>query len=175
MPIVPYRLETEGPSDEGWGSAFSSFLFWVCLFAAAGCYATVALAPKLIVFETLEAEHAANQWRLVALEKQVNGLRKVIAAAQNDPAFVRELARSDFAVSRPDEQRIAVDSHLMLQIGGNRSEAPARRAMLPAYAPMLQWIAGSRRMGDLLLAAAGALIIGAFTLLPVRSSGEDRS
>jgi len=173
MPKFPYRLESEGPSDGAWGSAFSSVFFWVCLFVAAGCYAAVVLAPKLIVFETLEAEHAANQWRLVALEKQVDGLRKVIAAAQNDPAFLREMARSDFAVAHPDEQRIAVDAHLTLQIGGNRSQVPVRRATLPAYAPLLQWFAGSRRMGDLLLVAAGGLIIGAFTLLPVRSSGGD--
>jgi cell division protein FtsB len=147
--------------------------FWVCLFVAAGCYAAVVLAPKLIVFEALEAEHAANQWRLVALEKRIDGLQKMIAAAQNDPAFVRELARSDFAIGHPDEQRIAVDAHLTLQIGGHRGEVSARRAKLPAYAPLLKWIALSRRTGDVLLVTAGGLIIGAFTLLPVRSSGGD--
>jgi cell division protein FtsB len=173
MPIVPYRLESEESSEGGWGSALGSFLFWLCLFVAAGCYAAVVLAPKLVVFESLEAEHAANQWRLVALEKQVAGLRKMIAAAKNDPAFVRELARSDFEIAHPDEQRIPVDSHLTLQIGGSRAEVPARRTSLPAYAPLLEWLATSRRLGDLLLVAAGGLIIGAFTLFPVRGSGAD--
>jgi cell division protein FtsB len=174
MPVTPYRLETEGSPGE-WGGAVSSFIFWVCLFVAAGCYAVVVLAPKLIVFENLEAEYAANQWRLVSLEKQVDGLRKVIAAAQNDPAFVRELARSDFEVAHPDEQRIPVDPRLTLQIGGARTVVPPRRAALPGYLPLLQWVAGSRQMGNLLLLAAGGLIIAAFSLLPVRSSAAEES
>ena len=172
MPIVPYRLESEPPERAGWG-AVSSLMFWICLFAAAACYAAVVLSPKLIVYESLEAEYTTNQWRLVALEKQVDNLRRVIAAAQHDPAFVRELARSDFEITHPDEQRIAVDAHLTLQIGGSRMDVPARRATLPPYAPLLQWVAGSRQFGNLLLVIAGGLIIGAFTLLPAKTSIED--
>lgn len=179
MPVDAYRLETEnragggpftaGSRTGGWGGALSSFVFWVCLFVAAGCYACVVLAPKLIVYETLTAEHDANHWRLVALERQVEGLRKIIVAAQNDPAFVRELARSDFEVAHPDVQRIPVDPHLMLQIGGSRSEAPLRRGTLPAYAPALRWFAASPNLGSVLLAVASGLIISAFTLLPTKS------
>src|SRR5262245_29239903 len=98
----------------GW---LTSLAFWLCLFGAAALYGTVTLSPKLLAFLMLDREYHDNQWKLVSLEKQVERLQKVIDAQKNDPAFVREQARTDFPVARPDEQRIPVESHLRLNIG----------------------------------------------------------
>ncbi len=151
----------------------SSLAFWLCLFVAAGLYAVVALSSKLHAYSVLNAEHESNQWRLVALEQQIGRMRQVIVAQQGDQAFVREQAQSDFALSRPDEQRIPVESHLTLHIGPGRPDVSRKPATLPAYVPFVHWIAASRSIGDGLLASAAALVIGAFTLLPVRRSAAD--
>lgn len=167
--MTPGRSTPRGGTLLG---GLGSLAFWLCLFAAAGLYAVVALSSKLCAYCTLDAEHESNQWRLVALERQIGRLRQVIAAQHDDPAFVREQAQSDFALSRPDEQRIPVESHLTLHIGPGQPELAPRSVSLPAYLPYVRSIAGSREMGDAILASAAALVIGAFTLLPVRRSVE---
>ena len=52
------------------------------------------------------------------------------------------------------------------------TETAAHRAPPPVYLPAIRAIARSRRLADMLLAAAAALVIGAFTLFPVRRTGE---
>lgn len=166
---------TPGTSNARHGTligGLSSLAFWLCLFFAAGLYSVVALSSKLCMHSALDAEHEANQWRLVALEHQIGRLRQVIAAQHDDPAFVREQAQSDFALSRPDEQRIPVESHLTLHIGPGQPEVAARTVSFPAYLPVIRSIARSREIGDAMLASAAALVIGAFSLLPARRSAE---
>jgi cell division protein FtsB len=152
--------------------ACSSLAFWLSLFVAAALYAAVALSSKLCVYGSLHAEFESNQWRLVTLERQVNRLRRVVAAQQNDPAFVREQAQSDFELARPGEQRIPVDSHLTLQIGPGCKSAARRPVALPVYAPLARKIATSRELGSGLLAAAAALVIGAFTIFPAHRPAD---
>src|SRR4051812_5631594 len=94
----------------------ASLLFWLCLFTAAALFGTVTLSPKLLAFLVLDREYRINQWRLVSQERQVAHLQKVIEAQTNDPAFMREQARSDFDLANSDEQRIPVESHLRLNI-----------------------------------------------------------
>jgi cell division protein FtsB len=159
------------PSRESGNSWLTSLAFWLCLFAAAALYTTVTLAPKLLVFLTLNREYHANQWKLVSLKKQVDHLQKVIDAQKNDPAFVREQARSDFDVANPDEQRISVDSHLRLNIGTGNADLAVAPAELPWYAPLLATIARSRSVSNTLLGIAAILVLYAFALLYERSSG----
>lgn len=153
-------------------AGLSSLAFWMCLFAAAGLYGVVALSSKWCAHCALDAEHESNQWRLVTLEQQIGRMRQVIAAQQEDPAFVREQAQSDFALARPDELRIPVESHLMLQIGPGQPDVPGHSVSLPRYYPYIRSIARSREIGDGMLASAAALVIGAFTLLPVQRLTE---
>lgn len=162
-------MSTEAPPTRGGVilGGLCSLAFWLCLFTAAALYAAVVLSAKLCTYGALQAEHESNQWRLVALEKQGEHLRQVIEA-QKDPAFVREQARADFDMSRADEQRIPVDSHLTLHIGPASGTTPARRVEPPAYARPARAIAASRRLGNGMLAAAAALVVAAFTLLPAR-------
>jgi cell division protein FtsB len=153
-------------------ACLGSLAFWLCLFVAAALYAAVALSSKLVVHETSNAAFEANQWRLVALERQVSRLRMVTAAQRDDQAFLREQARSDFAISRPDEERIPVEPHLTLHIGAGRPESSARRDSFSACLPLLRLIAGSRGLSDALLATAAALVIGAFTFFPAKGATD---
>ncbi len=147
---------------QGW---LTSLAFWVCLFIAAGLYATVALSPKLLAYLALDREYRSNQWRLVELDRQVTHLERVIEAQTHDQAFVREQARSAFDVASPDEQRIPVGSHLRLNIEVAAPEPASVPRMLPWYAPLLATVARSHDVGNALLGTAAALVLYAFTLL----------
>lgn len=153
---------TSRESRHGW---LTSLTFWLCLFTAAGLYAAVTLSPKLLAFLSLNREYHANQWKLVSLEKQVARLQRVIDAQKNDPAFVREQARSDFDVASPDEQRIPVDSHLRLNIAAGSADLTVFSPDLPWYAPLLASIARSRQVANSLLGIAAFLVLYSFTLL----------
>ncbi len=148
-----------------------SLAFWLCLFVAAGLYATVTLSPKLLAFLTLNHQYHANQWKLVSLKKQVDHLQKVIDAQKNDPAFVREQARTDFDVASPDEQRIPVDSHLRLNIGTGKANLQVAPADSPWYSPLLAAVARSRNISTALLGIAAFLVLYAFALLYDRAKG----
>lgn len=147
------------------GGWLTSLGFWLCLFAAAALYAVVTLSPKALAYATLNREYVANQWRLVSLERQVARLERVIDAEKNDPAFVREQARSDLGIAAPEEQRIPVDSHLHLNIGAGRPELVVAPGELPWYAPLLAIVAGSRSASNACLGGAAVLVLYAFTLL----------
>jgi hypothetical protein len=159
-------VDTNAPTiDELWQGWLTSLVFWVCLFLAAGLYATVTLSPKLLASVALEREYLANQWRLVELDRQVSHLERVIEAQTHDPAFVREQARSAFDVASPDEQRIPVDAHFRLNIEVAAPEIPAAPRILPWYTPLLALVARSHVVGNALLGTAGALVLYAFTFL----------
>jgi len=150
---------TAQPPQPCW---ITSLAFWLCLFTSAVLYGTVSLAPKLVAYFNLSRDYQANRWKLFSVEKQVDRLEKVIEAQTNDPAFVREQARSAFDVASPDEQRIPVDSHLRLNIESGGAERPAAPRALPWYAPILGLVASSRVLGDAMLGMAAVLVLYAF-------------
>jgi len=157
------------PSRETGNDWLTSLAFWLCLFASAALYGTVTLAPKLLTFLTLNRQHLANQWKLVSLEKQVGHLQKVIDAQKNDPAFVREQARSDFDVAGSDDERIPVESHLRLNIGTGNADLQVVAAELPWYSPLLSVVARSRNVSNTLLGVAAVLVLYAFAMLYERA------
>lgn len=153
-----------GPLGPGRSWLFS-LAFWLCLFAATALYGAVALSPKLLTYFELSREHTANQWRLVSLERQVVHLQRIIDAEKNDPAFVREQARTELEVAAPEEQRIEVESHLHLKIGTGSPDLATHRAERAWFEPLLAFLAHSRSTSNLFLAAAAGLVLYAFTLL----------
>jgi cell division protein FtsB len=159
------------PSRETGNGWLTSLAFWLCLFAAGALYGTVTLSPKLLAFLTLNRQYHSNQWRLVSLEKQVGHLQKVIDAQKNDPAFVREQARSDFDVAGADDERIPVESHLRLNIGTGNADLQVVPAELPWYSPLLAVVARSRSVSNTLLGLAAVLVLYAFSLLYERVRG----
>jgi len=162
-------------SHEPRQSWLASLLFWLFLFTAAALYATVTLSPKLLAYMVLDREYRLNQWKLVSQERQVAHLQRVIEAQTNDPAFVREQARADIGVADSDEQRIAVDPHLRLNIETGTTGLPTAHTDLPRYAVLLEFVARSHRVGNALLGAAAILVLYAFARLYVRSGVPDES
>jgi cell division protein FtsB len=152
---------------QGW---LVSLAFWLCLFMAAALYGVVTLSPKVLAFLVLDRQYRTNQWRLVSQEKQVARLQRVIEAQTNDPAFMREQARSDFDVANSDEQRIPVQSHLRLNIETGTAGPPVTNADLPRYAALLEFVARSHAVGNALLGSAAILVLYAFTRLHIRSA-----
>lgn len=150
-----------------------SLAFWLSLLFSAALYAAVALSPKLLAMVTLNQQREENQLRLVAVEKQVQQLQKVIEALKHDPSFAKELARTDFETAPADEHRIPVDTHLSIDLrsaGPNLSVTPSN---LPWYAPLLNAIGNNRKAGNTLLTIAALLVLYAFTFLQERRSSGD--
>lgn len=164
--MTSQSLDKAGPRAIDW---MRSLLFWACLFVAAALYAGVVLSPKVLTWLVLRAECAEGQWRLARLESQTAQLRRVVAAQQNDRRFIREQAHAAFDIASPGEQQISVSPHLMLKIGAV-SDARQPPSALPAYATLLRRIAGSQRLADGLLVAAGSLVLFAFTFLYERTA-----
>jgi cell division protein FtsB len=142
-----------------------SAAFWLCLFAAAGLYAAVALAPKFHTYLELKQQHRAGQMELVKLEQQVHYLQKVVNALETEPAFSAELARIDFDASRPGDERIPVDPSLRLDDRSRETEPPLPLPVSRWYEPFLDPLARNTRLRGGLLAIAAVLVIGAFTFL----------
>lgn len=147
-----------------------SVAFWLCLAIAAGLYGIVALAPRYLAYLHLHRQFHENQLQLVALERQARHLEQVTAALQNDPAFARELARMDFRTGNPDEQNIPVDRALALAIRPAAPDLDVRPPQLPWFAPLLELLAQSRRVTDMLLGLSAGLVIFAFTFLQDRTT-----
>ena len=158
--------QMQQPASTGW---IGSLLFWACLFAAAGMYGAVDLAPKLLNYIALDREYRINQLRMIELDRQVTHLNRVIEAHASDPGFVREEARSAFDTAPPNEQRIPVESHLRMNIESPAALRSKARVTLPWYTPIVLQIAGSREIENLLLVGAAATVIIAFTFFPTRS------
>ncbi|MBW3540714.1 MAG: septum formation initiator family protein [Planctomycetes bacterium] len=144
--------------DAGW---LVSLAFWLCLFAAGALYAALALGPRWLTTLELEREHLSNQLRLVALEQQVDHLRRVAAALEGDPAFAAELARNDFGARPSAEETIAVETALRLRAGSPPRFKPASLPE-PWYVPLLAALAQPGPPRTLALAAAAALVLVSF-------------
>ena len=149
-------------SRDGWRV---SLAFWGVLLVAAGLYAAVELAPGLRTNRELESRYLVNQQRLVELERQNEYLADVFATLERDPEFARELARHDFAVSRPGDKRLAVEKSLTRD---PRRPVPATAGNRPAASwstPLISVLADNQPVRMSLLLAAAVLVLAAFTLL----------
>lgn len=162
-------MHTSTPASErdDWRMAFT---FWGVLVVAGALFATVTLAPKLHTIAEQKADYAANQRRLVELERRADELERIAEAIEHDPAFAAELAKVEFTAGRPGDERIAL--HQELQLGGGQAVAPAAVAATgpnpaawsipPMLLAPLATHAGLRVM---LLSIAALLTVSAFVLL----------
>jgi len=150
----------------------ASLAFWICLFVAAGLFASVTLAPRLAAYIDLQAEYQANQVELVRMESRAQYLEKVVEALATDPHFAAEVARIDFDAVRPGDERIAVDKSLSLN--APRYDPPEITAppSPPWYAPVARFLSSNPALRPLTLLVAAGLIVVAFTFL--HDSADER-
>lgn len=155
-----------------------TFAFWGTLLAAGALFAAVSFAPKLLTLSKLDADYAANQLRLVELERQAIELEKVADALEHDPAFAAELAKLEFAAGRAGDEGITVPEDLRLGAGGG-SEATGMatptgpRWSIPAV--LLEPLATHRALRATLLATAAALVLTGFLLFNERQAATARA
>jgi cell division protein FtsB len=142
-----------------------SVVFWGTLLLAAGAYAAVALAPKLLAYGTLSDEYRGLQTRLVTLERRVQYLERVATALEDDPQFAAELARIDFDAARPGDERIAVAPQHSLDARQAGAHVAHPVTASPAGLPLLRVLAEDRPVRIALLAAAAVACLAAFTFL----------
>ena len=166
---MPAARSESHESRLGW---LVSLLFWSCLLIAATCYALVALAPKLVTHFGIREDRYANQVRLVALERQVSYLERVVQALESDPAFAAQLARIDFDASRPGEERIAVGAELSLNAREVAASDHVDEVQSHWYAPALQRLANDTKLRRQLLVVAALLTVFSFTFLQESQSPQ---
>lgn len=151
-----------------------SLAFWFALLFSATLFAVVSLSPKVLEKLTLEHQNRENQMRLLAVEKQVEHLKRINDALKNDANFARELARNDFEAARPDEHRIPVEDNLTLAARPGAPDLTVAPPELPWYTSLLRLASDYHNFGNALLTVAGAVIIFAFAFLQDRTSQEVR-
>jgi cell division protein FtsB len=159
------------PVESGW---FVSLLFWLALLLAALLYGAVALSPKYMAWLETRREYHDGQVRLVALERQVGYLERVVSALESDPQFAAELARVDFDACRPGEEQIPVDARLSLD-GLVKETHAVRAARLPWYTPLVAQAAENEPLRRNLLIAAASMVLFAFTFLHESRDPQIRS
>ncbi len=146
---------------------FVALAFWASLFAAAGLFALLALAPKLRTYRELSRDYDRLEHQLVSTERRTESLAKVADALEHDPQFAAELARVDFD-SPSKEERIAVGPQLSLSAWDSEPATtpidarPSPAAMLDG--PLLSALADDRTVRLPLMAASSLLVLTAFVL-----------
>jgi cell division protein FtsB len=146
-------------------SGLVSLLFWLALLTSAALYAAVALAPKVIAWQTWEQRHRTNQAELVDLETRCNQLEQVIAALHSDPQFAAEVVRLEFDALVPGEEVIPVSRPLALQPAAGETAAVPPIHASGRWRTWLEPLAGDQRLRRSLLGIAAALVVAAFTFL----------
>lgn len=145
--------------------------FWVCLLAAFLLYSAVALAPKLSTYLELRSVYRTNRARMVALQRQIDYLNRVVHALETDPAFAAELARFDFNAVRPGDERIPVGGRLVLDARNPQPAVPAPREALPWYEPPVRLLARDGPLRKTAIVVACLITVLAFTFLHDSQAG----
>ncbi len=147
-------------------AAVSSLGFWSLLLVAAGCFAAVTLAPKMLQTLRLRQTYELRQHQLVALEGELSTLHRVIDALEHDPAYAREMAQLDLEKHSTNEDVIQVDPELRLdpRTATTASHVSTRPPTDP-WEPTLVVLATDTTLRTALLSAAATLLLAAFTFL----------
>lgn len=150
-----------------WGGA-TSMLFWLVLLVAAALYAGVALAPKVLHWQRWQDHYVRQRYQLVEREEQLDALERMVAALDDDPQFVTDLARLEMDTPQPGTESIPVDAaltHDPRQLSTESSVPPPVTNPPSPWEPWLEVLATQSSLRNGMLAAAAILVIAAFTFL----------
>lgn len=141
-----------------------SICFWCTLLVAVAVYASVALSPKLAVWNQVRHEYVRNAEELVSLEEDVDYLERVQTALQTDPEFVERLVGLTNPAAQDNEEFIPVSGSLLF---GYDAEESLQRQIpeAPPYDGVVTAFATNRRLRTSLLSLSAFLTIFAFTFL----------
>lgn len=162
----PSSKRVAGRPPSPWAGIAVSLAFWSTLFVAAGLFAGVALAPKVVTWRLLQNQIDHQQRKLLDLEYQVEQLARVVTALDRDPVFAAEFARVEFDALRPGEEVLAMEASLSLNPLQKKSVAISPE--VPAPHPWMDRLTPLATNGSLrwqLLALSAGLVLFAFTFL----------
>jgi hypothetical protein len=173
MPRTSRPIDADPEAQRSFHPA-ASLAFWSCLAVSAAMFAAVALSPRLRTCRELHREYDTLSRQLVAEERQVDFLRKVVDALKTDPDFARELARADFGDSTGSE-RLPVNALLARNAGPPLPTAAPEigREGTLAWIPSILWIdalADNRPIRRSLLGTSALLIVMSFTFFGTSST-----
>ena len=134
-------------------SVLMSLAFWLVLLVAAGCYAAVALTPKLAEWMRIRQTYAANIQRLAELDRVADESEQFVDAMKRDATLAERLPSGTSAhpASLPD--------------GGSGTDAESGLLLNPRVASAVVLIASSGPHRTWLLWLAGSLTVFAFAFL----------
>lgn len=98
-----YPLARKRPG--GGGAA----VFWLLIVLGVGTFTPCVLLPEWRAFESLHLAEQAEEYRLAAVQREVEHHRRLLDAMRTDPAVVARFAQRDLNFQRPGEQAIAVE------------------------------------------------------------------
>lgn len=162
-------LSGESATDKAASTVAVSVCFWCTLLTATVIYGTVALAPKLAVWQDVRSEYHSNIRQLVALEDDVAYLERVDEALQSDPEFLERLVGLN--QQETDEELIPVSGSLLF---GQSDEQTLRQQADDGpslLAVATRRVATSRPLRRGLLIASATLTLFAFAFLNDAGAG----
>ncbi len=135
-----------------------SVAFWLCLFAAGGIVAAVALASRIVVQADLEREYSLRQGELLAIEEEVAQDEWLVSQLKSHPEQAEQFARSG-ALSGAEGRA----SRLAGPQRGTRVEF-----VQPWYVPIARELDRSAARRWRWLSVAGGLVLFGFVFLHER-------
>ena len=160
---MPEKQTDQSEREQRW---FAPLLFWFCLLISAILFGSVLLTPKILSWTKLQYDYHNNQIELVELENQVQYLKRVAEALENDPLFNEELARVEFHAEEPDTESLPVRDSLNPILNLKPPVTQKVSVALPWYLPILEAFQQHPHLKHLFLLTASLIAIFAFTLLP---------
>ena len=158
-------MTTRSPTTpDGWGVTLA---FWATLLVAGSLFMAASLAPRLAMLADQQEEYAANQRQLIELEQRAESLERIARAAQDDPTFAKELARTGLALDQPGSHQLSVPAALQPDAGAIADEPPSHgvppRMTLALSA--IRPLADDVRLRFSVLGLASFLVVMAFAVL----------
>ena len=142
---------------------WSISIAWLYLLTAAGIFAAVVIAPKLLTRTLLEKQYTETQLRLVLFEQQVERAEGIAKALEEDPKFAASVARKDFANHlEPNSELVPMPPELSLDIHALDTPYDLPPFPLPWYTETLKHLTFNEDLIRILLSVAALLTVLSF-------------
>lgn len=119
-----------------------SVVFWICLGVCAALFATAALAPQIVEFETLQQQLRDQQSQQDALQGEIRHLQLLQQSLTVDPEFAARMAAAEMNLSGSAMQ-VPLEASLSFNPHVPRSASPREAVSVdaPWYLPLLSELA----------------------------------
>ncbi len=86
--------------------------FWLVLLVASAMYASVALAPKILIWQSWQNFYVSQRYQLIEREDQLAAMERMVVALEEDPQFVAELAQLEMEAPPLDAESLRMNGDL---------------------------------------------------------------